>query len=152
MTIICILFLPLLFLDSQEYLIPAGTRRCNNVVYFLVATSDNVVTTLSKRCFSDVVTTTRNWRCYKVVFSTSTFRPGISIEATSWFWSHFPDENLKVLQYHYNFIFPKIYSIALRFHFLINIIYSVRVNAKRSFSWKICNSLPEQRKGIFDLV
>ena len=80
------------------------------------------------------------------------FRPGINVATTSWFWSRFPDENLKVLQYHYNFIFPKICNVAFQFLFLINIIYSVWVKAKRLLNWKICSSLPEQRKGIFDLV
>ena len=46
-------------------------------------------------------------KTYNVVFSTSAFRHGINVAATSWFWSPFPDENLTVLQYHYNFIFPK---------------------------------------------
>ena len=49
----------------------------------LVVTSDNIVTTLSQRCVSDVATTTKNLRCYNVVFSTSVFRPGINVAATS---------------------------------------------------------------------
>ena len=49
----------------------------------LVAASDNVVTTLSHCCVSDVVTTTKNQRCNNVVFSTSVFRPGINVKATS---------------------------------------------------------------------
>ena len=103
--------------------------------FILVATSDNVVATLSQRCVFDVVTTTKNKCCYNVVFSTSVFRPGINVAATSWFWCRFPDENLNSFQYHYNFLFPKICNIALQFHFLINKIYSVRVNAKRSLKW-----------------
>ena len=109
---------------------------------FLVATSDNLATTLSQRCISDVVTTTNNWRCYNVVFSTSAFRSGINVAAKSGFWSRFPGKNPKVLQYHYNFVFPKICNIALRFHFLLNITYSVCINAKPSLKWKIWSSLP----------
>ena len=51
------------------------------------------------------------------MFSTSTFRPGINVAATLWFWCRFPDKNLNVFQYHYNFLFPKICNIALQFHF-----------------------------------
>ena len=98
----------------------------------LVVTLDNVVTTLSQRFVSYIVTTTKNERCYKVVFSTSVFRPGINVGATSWFWCRFPDVNLYVFQYHYKFLFPKTCNIALQFHFLVNKIYSVCVNAKRS--------------------
>ena len=76
-------------------------------------------------------------RCNNVRFSTSVFRPGINVAATSWFWCRFPDENLNLFQYHYNFLFPKICNIALQFHFLINKIYSVCVNAKRSLKWWI---------------
>ena len=72
----------------------------------LVATSDNVVTILSQRCVSDVVITTKNERCYNVVFSTSVFWNGINVAATSWFSCRFPDENLKMSQYHYN-VFSK---------------------------------------------
>ena len=100
--------------------------------------------TLSQHCHnvvSDVATTTKNLRCYNVVFSTSVFRPGINVAATSWFWCRFPDENLNVFQYHYNFLFPKICNIALQFHFLINKIYSVCVNAKRSLKWWIFENL-----------
>ena len=84
---------------------------------------------------------TLSQRCYNVVFSTSVFRPGINVAATSWFWCRFPDENLNVFQYHYNFLFPKIHNIALQFHFLINKIYSVYVNAKRSLKWWIFENL-----------
>ena len=121
----------------------------------LISKSDNVVTTLSQRCVSDVVTTTKNERCYNVVFSTSVFRPGIiDLTGMSWFWCRFPDENLKVFQHHYNYLFSKIYNIAFQIHFLINKINSVYVNAKSSNGGylKIYSSLPEQRKGIFDLV
>ena len=45
----------------------------------LIAMSDNVVTTLSPHCVSDVVATTKT----NVVFSTSVFRPGINVAATS---------------------------------------------------------------------
>ena len=62
-------------------------------------------------------------------------RPGINVAATSWFWFRFPDENLKVFQYHYNFLFPKICNIALQIHFLINKICYVCVNGKRSLKW-----------------
>ena len=75
------------------------------------------------------------------MLSTSVFRPGINVAATSWFWCRFPDENLNVFQYHYNFLFPKIHNIALQFHFLINKIYSVCVNAKRSLKWWIFENL-----------
>ena len=121
----------------------------------LISKSDNVVTTLSQRCVSDVVTTTKNERCYNVVFSTSVFWPGIiDLTGMSWFWCRFPDENLKVFQHHYNYLFSKIYNIAFQIHFLINKINSVYVNAKSSNGGylKIYSSLPEQRKGIFDLV
>ena len=75
------------------------------------------------------------------MFSTSVFRPGINVAATSWFWCRFPDENLNVFQYHYNFLFPKICNIALQFHFLINKIYSVCVNANRWLKWWIFENL-----------
>ena len=47
----------------------------------LVATSDNVVKTLSQRCVSDVVTTTTN--VVTKLFSTTVFRPDINVVATS---------------------------------------------------------------------
>ena len=46
-----------------------------------------------------------------------------------------------MFQYHYNFLFPKIGNIALQFHFLINKIYSVCVNAKCSLKWWIFQNL-----------
>ena len=79
--------------------------------------------------------------CYNVVFSTSVFQPAINVAATSWFWCRFPDENLNVFQYHYNILFPKMCNIALQFHFLINKIYSVCVNAKRSLKWWMFENL-----------
>ena len=75
------------------------------------------------------------------MFSTSVFRPGINISATSWFLCRFPEENPRVFQYHYNFLFPKIWNIALQFPFLINKIYSVYVNAKRLLKWWIFQNL-----------
>ena len=96
--------------------------------FILVATSYNVVTTL---CF---------WRLYyDQNLTTSAFWPGINVAAT--LWSRFPDKNLKVFQHHYNFLLPKICNIALQFHFLINKIYSVCVNAKRSLKWWIFENL-----------
>ena len=71
------------------------------------------------------------------MFSTSVFRSGINVAATTWLWCRFPEENIKVFQYHYNFLFPKILNIALQSHFLINKIYSVCVNAKRLLKWWI---------------
>ena len=71
------------------------------------------------------------------LFSTSVFRPDINVAATSWPWCRFPDKILKVFQYHYNFLYPKIYNIALPFQFLINKIYSACVNAKRLLKWWI---------------
>ena len=106
---------------------PAGTR-CNNVRFWLYFDRD-------------VVTTTKNQRCNNIVFSMSVFRPCINVTETSWFWCRFPDKNLNVFQYHYNFLFPKICNIALQFHFLINKIYSVCVNAKRSLKWWIFENL-----------
>ena len=98
--------------------------------FILVATSYNVVTTL---CF---------WRrYYDQNLTTSAFRPGINVAATLWLWSRFPDKNLKVFQYHYNFLFPWICNIALQFHFLINKIYSLCVNTKRSLKWWITENL-----------
>ena len=64
-----------------------------------------------------------------------------NVVATSSFWCRFPDENLNVFQYHCNFLFPKICNIALQFHFLINKIYSVCINAKRSLKWWIFENL-----------
>ena len=75
------------------------------------------------------------------MFSMSVFRPGINVTAILWFWCRFPDENLNIFQYHYNFLFPKICSIVLRFHFLIDKIYSACVNAKRSLKWWISENL-----------
>ena len=121
----------------------------------LVVTLDNVVTTLSQRFVSYIVTTTKNERCYKVVFSTSVFRPGINVGATSWFWCRFPDVNLYVFPYHYKFLFPKTCNIALQFHFLVNKILYVSMQSVRSNVcsnggyFKICNLLFKQRKGIF---
>ena len=116
----------------------------------LVATSD-IITTL---CFQHVATT-KNWRCHNVVFSTPAFRPGINVAATSWFWSRLPDGNLKVFQYHYSFVFPKTCNIAFQFHFLIKkcIRYvSMESVCSNGGYLKICSSVPEQRKEIFDLV
>ena len=75
------------------------------------------------------------------MFSTLLFQPGINVAATSLFWCRFPDKNLKVFQYHYDFLFPKICNIALQIHFLINKIYSVCVNVKRSLKWWIFENL-----------
>ena len=75
------------------------------------------------------------------MLSTSVFRPGIKVAATWWSWCLFPDENLNVFQYHYNFLFSKICNIALQFHFLIKKIYSVCVNVKRSLKWWIFENL-----------
>ena len=86
------------------------------------------------------------------MFSSSVFRPSIIVATTSWLSCRFPDENLKVFQYHYNFLFFKICNIALQIHFLINKVYSVCVNAKRLLKWwifEICGSLPEQKKRDF---
>ena len=131
----------------------AATQLAHDVVTtlgfgcILVATSDNVVTTLLQRYVSNVITTTKNQRCYNVVFSTSVFRPDINVAATSRSWCRFPDEILKVFKYHYNFLFPKIYNIALPFQFLINKIYSACVNMQNVYSnggyLKIFSSLPE---------
>ena len=107
----------------------------------MVATSDNVFTTLSQCCVSDVASTNKNQPCYNVVFSTSAFRLGINIAATSWFWSCYPDENLKVFQYRFNFLFLNICNIVLQIHFLINKIFSVCVNAKRLLKWRIFENL-----------
>ena len=80
------------------------------------------------------VVTTLGFGC--ILVATSDY-----VVTTSWFWSRFPDENLKVFQYHYNFLFPKICNIALQFHFLINKIYSVCVNTKCSLKWWIFEDL-----------
>ena len=69
--------------------------------------------------------------------STSVFRPDINVAATSWSWCRFPDKILNLFQYHYNFLFPKIYCTAWSFQFLINKIYSACVNAKRLLKWWI---------------
>ena len=74
---------------------------------------------------------------HNVVFPNSLLRPKTNVVTTSWFWNLFPYKNLKVSQYHYNFLFPKICNIVLQFHFMINKIYSVRANAKRSLKWWI---------------
>ena len=104
---------------------------------------------LSQRCHnnaSDVLPTTKNY-CSNVVFSTSVFRPDINVAATSWSWCCFPDEILKVFQYHYNFLFPKIHNIALQFHFLIKKII-LDVSMERVCSnggyLKIFSLLPDQ--------
>ena len=75
------------------------------------------------------------------VFSMSVFRPGFNVAVTSWFWCCFPNENINIFQYHYNFLFPKIDNISLQFHFLINKIYAVCVNEKRSLKWWILENL-----------
>ena len=62
----------------------------------------------------------------------SVFRPGVNVTAILWFWCRFPDENLNMFQYH---------SIPLRFHFLIDKIYSACVNAKRWLKWWISENL-----------
>ena len=71
------------------------------------------------------------------MFSTSVFRPGINVATNSWCRCRFPDENLKVFQYYYNFLFSNICNIALQFHFFRNKIYCVCVNAKPSLKWWI---------------
>ena len=81
--------------------------------------------TLLQRCvswrrFSDLVLTLQQRRGSDVVFLTKI---------------------LNMFQYHYNFLFPKICNITLQFHFLINKIYSVCVNAKRSLKWWIFENL-----------
>ena len=134
---------------SWYILLPAGTRCCNNVGFWLIFGGD-------VRCCHNVVTTLCFRRRYYDIFTTLYFRRRLSdlvlmLQQRREF-EVVPDNNLKMLQYHYNFIFPEICNGALQFHFLINIIYSVGVNAKRSLNWKICSSLPEQRKRIFDLV
>ena len=88
-------------------------------------------------CYLEAMVTDR--LCWKSTSKKN--RPGINIAATPWFWCRFPDENLKVFQYHYSFLFPKICNIALQIHFLINKIYSVCVNAKRSLKWWIFENL-----------
>ena len=79
------------------------------------------------------------------MFPTSLLQPKTNVVATlcfrrRFFWCRFPDENLNVFQY-YNFLFLKICIIALQFHFLINKIYFVCVNAKRSLKWWIFENL-----------
>ena len=99
------------------------SQRCRNVVFLksLLQPKSNVVTTLSFwRWLSDLVLMLQQRRDSEVFF---------------------PGGNLKVFQYHYNFLFPKICNIALQFHFLINKIYSVCVNAKRSLKWWIFENL-----------
>ena len=69
--------------------------------------------------------------------------PDINVAERTWFSCRFPDEILKVFQY-YNFLFPNIYNIAniaLEFHFLINKIYSLCVNAKLLLKWWIFENL-----------
>ena len=108
----------------------AGTRRCNNVRFWLYFGRD-----VGKRCCNGVTTLCFQRRYYNqklTLLQHCVFRPGINVAATSWFWCNFPDENLNVFQYHHNFLFPKICNIALQLHFLIKKIYSVCVNAKRS--------------------
>ena len=98
--------------------------------------------TLSQRCHNVAFPTLLLQPKANVVFSTSVFRPGINVAATSWFWFCFPDENLNMFQYHCNFLFPKMCNIALQFHFLIKKKnYSVCVNAKRLFKWWIFENL-----------
>ena len=75
------------------------------------------------------------------MFSTSVFRPGINVAGRLSFWRRFPDENLNMFQYYYNFLFPKTCNITLQFHFLINKIYSLCVNVKRSLKWWIFENL-----------
>ena len=92
------------------------SQRCHNVVFptSLIRPKTNVVTTLCfRRRFSDLVVTLQQLRDSDVVFLKK-----------------------KVFQYHY-FLFPKILNIDFQIHFLINKIYSVCVNAKRSFKWWI---------------
>ena len=100
-----------------RYTDPAGTRRLRTLGFgcILVTTSDNVVTML---CFR------RRYHDQKLkLLQRCVFNVG------------FPDENLKVFQYHYNFLFSKICNIAMQFHFLINKIYSLCVNTKRGWWW-----------------
>ena len=70
------------------------SQRCRNVVFLksLLQPKSNVVTTLSFwRRLSDLVLTLQQRRDSEVFF---------------------PGGNLKVFQYHYNFLFPKICNIA----------------------------------------
>ena len=102
---------------------PVGTQRCRNVVFLksLLQPKSNVVTTLSFwRWLSDLVLTLQQRRDSEVFF---------------------PGGNLKVFQYHYNFLFPKICNIAWQFHFLIKKISFVCVNAKRWLKWWMFENL-----------
>ena len=87
------------------------------------------------------------------MFPTSLLQPKTNVVTTLCFRRRFSDlvltlqqrrdseENLNVFQYHYNFLFPKICNIALQFHFLINKIYSICFNAKRSLKWWVSENL-----------
>ena len=102
-----------------------SSQRCHNVVFQrcgpTLGPNTNIVTTSCfRRQFSDMTLRLQQRRDSDVVFLTKI---------------------LKVFQYHYNFLFPKIRNIALQFHFLINRIYSVCVNAKRLLKWWIFENL-----------
>ena len=88
--------------------------------YFLVASSDNVVTMLyfRHRYYDQKLTFLQRF------FSKLAFRPGINVAPTSWFWSRFLDKNLKVLQYHCNF-FPKDMQYCIAIPFFDKHIYSL---------------------------
>ena len=73
----------------------------------LVATLENVESTLSQHCLSDVAAPAKIWRCYNIVFSTSIFQPDTNVVATSCFWRHFSDKILMVYQRHYDSLLPK---------------------------------------------
>ena len=88
--------------------IPAGTRRCSNVRFWLYFGRNvgkrchNVVTILCfRRHYYDEKLTLIQRRVFDVGFPTD-----INVAASSWSCC-FPNEILKVFQYHYNFFFQR---------------------------------------------
>ena len=96
-------------LPLHSFFFPAGTRRCDNVGFWLSFGRDvrqrqsNVVKTLSfRRCCSD---------------QNLMFRPATNVVATSCFWRHFSDKNLTVYQRHYDSLFPKLCKLSFNSSF-----------------------------------
>ena len=119
------------------------------------ATSDNVKTTLSQRCVSDVVAPTKIRHCYNVAFSTSIFRSDTNVVATLCFWDRFSNENLTTYQCHYDSFLPK-FVICLLMPVFDKQNWSCMRQCKAftrfAVHLKIYGSLIGQRKEIFDLV
>ena len=87
--------------------------------------------------------------------TTLCFRRRFSDQVSTLQQRRFPDENLTVYHYHYNSLFPK--TCKLSCNFILNkdnlfCLCQCKALVQFGIFLEICSSLPEQRKGIFDLA